>query len=120
MSWIGSLLPVWKMAVLASSGSQIVVVVDVASGAGDVGVAVGEREAGSTVIEGCAEPTVELMAAQAICGGEGRPSAGVIRIDRVLPVFQVARIALGGEPEELTYGRALVAGIALDGGVRTE
>lgn len=56
---------------------QVVVVVDVAGSARNIGVAVGERETGRVVIEFCVEPSIERMARFA-SGGEIR--AGVIRI----------------------------------------
>lgn len=93
------LLPSGEMAtgVAAVRGSnlQIVIVVEVASGTSDVGVTIGQQKSGGAVIEGGAEPTVEAVTALAICGGECRPCAGVIRIRGSLPVFQVAGIALG-------------------------
>jgi hypothetical protein len=60
------------------------------------------------------------MATLAIAGGEGWPGAGMIWIGGVLPIFQMAGIALCGETEELPDGRALVAGITRDCSVGAE
>ena len=81
---------------------------------------VGEKKSSRRVIECTGEKSVEAMAGLAISGGESGTSLGMIGICGVLPVRQVAGIAVGWKPYEYTYGRALVAGIALDGGVRTE
>ena len=124
MSWIVGLLPGGKVAagVAAIRGrdGQIVVVVDVAGSAGNVGVAIGQREARGAVVKFCAQPGVEQMATLAIAGGERWAGAEVIWIGGVLPIFQVARIALRGGTEELPDGSALVTGIARDCSVRAE
>ena len=60
---IVGLLPLSEVAILAGAGGEVVIVVYVASGAGQIGVAVGEQETSSAVIEFGAEPTVKTMAA---------------------------------------------------------
>ncbi len=86
---IGGLLPVGEMAVLAGAGSQIVIVVDVALLARNVGVAVRERESRSAVIKFCSEPAVKTVTALAVGRGERGTGLGVIGVGSVLPVFQV-------------------------------
>jgi len=122
--WIVGLLPGGEVAagITAVRGrdGEVVIVVDVAGSARHVGMAVGQREAGAAVIKLCAQPGVEEMALLAIGGGECRARTGVIRIGGVLPIFQVARIALRGKAEKLSDSGALVAGIARYGGVGAE
>jgi hypothetical protein len=96
---------------------EVVIVVDVAQRAGRGGVRAGERPTCGAVIEVCADPTVEIVAALAIRGGEGRAGCWVRRIDGVLPVFQVAGIALRREAVEDAGGELRVALIALHGSV---
>jgi hypothetical protein len=60
------------------------------------------------------------MALLAIGGGKFRAGTWVIRIGGVLPIFQVAGIALRGEAIEDSRGKLRVAGVALDSGVGTE
>lgn len=114
------LLPLRHVAVLTGSGSQIVIVVNVALFTGDVGVTVGEREAGAGMIEGGAQPAIELVAGLAICRGESRASLGVVRIGGVLPVFQVAGIALCGKAEINPGASRFVARLAWNGSVSAE
>ena len=63
--WVSGLLPLGEVAILACAGSQGVVVVDVASSAGDVGVAVGQRETSRVVVEDGGGPTHGSMASTA-------------------------------------------------------
>jgi len=85
-----------SVAAIRGGDLQVVVIVDVARGAGEVGVAVGQRKAGGAMVKLCAEPGIERMATLAIAGSERGSSTGVIRIGGGLPIFQVARIAVGG------------------------
>ena len=85
-----------RVAAIGGCNLQIVIVVDVARGAGNVGVAVCEQKPGRAVIEGRAQPAVKLVATLAIAGRKGRPRTGVDRVGRVLPILQVARLACGG------------------------
>ncbi len=89
MRRIIGLLPGGEVAILACARRQVVIVVDVALLAGNVGVAIGQQEAGGAVIKSCPKPAVEAMTALAIGRGKRRTSLGVIRIGGVLPVFEV-------------------------------
>ncbi len=66
-----------RIAAVGRSDLQIVVVVDVAIGAGHVGVAIDQQEAGRRVIEFCVEPGVKTVAS--VAGGR-EFRACVIRI----------------------------------------
>ena len=110
---IVSRLPSGEMAARGAASCrgnlQIVIIVDMASRAGQVGVAIRELKTGGAVIEFGTEPAVKRMAARALTGSERWTGTGVRRIGGVLPVFEVARIALRGEAQELTDRGALVA-----------
>ena len=99
MRRIVGLLPVGEMAILACAGREVVIVIDVALLAGNVGMPIGEQEARGAVIEFCPEPAIEAMTALAIGRGKRRTSLGVIRIGGVLPIFEVAGIAARGQAE---------------------
>ena len=124
MHWIVGLLPGGEMALrvaaIGGGNLQVVVIVDVARGAGYVGVAVGQQKPGGAVIKRGAQPTVKFMATLAIAGGKGRAGAGVNRICSVLPIFQVAGITGGAQPEKHPRRGLLVALIALHGGVSAQ
>jgi len=120
MRRIGGLLPLGQVAVLAGARSEIVIIVDVAGRTREIGVSVGELETSGAVIELGAEPAIKTVALVALAGRECRASTMVGRISSVLPIFQVARIALSGQAQELTDGSALMAGIARNGGVSAE
>ena len=72
------------------------------------------------MIELGVEPAVKVVAALAIGGGEGGPSAGVRRIGGVLPILEVAGVALRRKAVENSGGELRVALIALNGRVRAE
>jgi hypothetical protein len=73
------------------------------------------------VIEFRAEPGVEAgMATLTICGREHAGLGRVWRIGGALPIFKVARIALGGQTQEYSSGSLLVTVVALSRGVPTE
>ena len=86
-----------------------------AGGAGHVGVAVRQREAGRAVIEFCSQPAVKGMACFA---GLGELRRNVIWVGGLLEVGLVARNTGGREPLKLANGCALVAVFTLDRGVR--
>ncbi len=65
VSWVSGLLPLGEVAILAGTGSQSVIIVDVASGAGNVGVAIGQRETGRVVIEDSGVPRYGRVAGAA-------------------------------------------------------
>jgi hypothetical protein len=96
---------------------EVVIVVDVAERTGRRRVRPGERPTGGAVIEVRADPAIEIVAALAIRGGEGRAGCWVRRIDGVLPILQVAGIALRGEAVEDAGGELRMALVALHGGV---
>lgn len=83
-------------------------------------MAIRELKTGGAVIEFGTEPAVKRVAARALTGSKRWTGAGVRRIGGVLPVFEVARIALCGEAQELTDRSALVARVAGNSGVRTQ
>ena len=82
---------------IRGSSLQIVIVVDVASGASNVGVAVDEQKACGAVIKGRSSPTDGVVAIRAIGCGERSASGLVRRIVSGLPGAEVAaRIAAIG------------------------
>lgn len=76
----------------ASTGSdlQIVIIVYMASRAGDVGVALSERKAGARVIEIRTVPACGGVTVRAITNGEGRAGSRVGRIVGGLPSTEMA------------------------------
>lgn len=87
---VGGLLPLGEVATgIAAVGwgdLQIVIVVDVAGSAGNVGMSVGEQEAGGAVIKDRGIPTDGVVTSGAIGRGEGGTSGCVRRIAGLLPV----------------------------------
>ena len=73
------------MAILAGTRREIVIVVDVAGGAGNVGVAVCKQKSGGAVIEDGRRPAGRVVATGAVCGGERRTRRDVRRIVGLLP-----------------------------------
>jgi hypothetical protein len=96
---------------------EVVIVVDVAERTGRRRVRPGERPTGGAVIEVRADPAIEIVAALAIRGGECGSRCWVRRIDGVLPILQVAGIALRGEAVEDAGGQLRVALVALHSSV---
>jgi len=103
----GARLRVWRVVCLLPSGQmaagvaavcgcnlQIVIVIDVAARARDVGVTSRQREAGGAVVELGTQPTVETVATLAIAGRKRWARARVWRVRRTLPILQMAGIAL--------------------------
>lgn len=72
------------------------------------------------MIEFGVEPAVKVVATLAIGRGEGGPSTRVRGIRGVLPILEVAGVALRGEAIENSGGELRVALVALDGRVRAE
>ena len=105
------------VAAIGWSDLEVVVVIDVARRAGNIGVAVGQREAGAVVIEFGVEPSIKGMARFASSGEVRR---GVVGVGRFLEVFQVTGRAVRCESLELPDGRTLVTILALDSGVSSE
>ena len=100
MRWIVGLLPcsevAARVAAIVRLNGQAVVVVDMARRTGDIGVAIGQQEACAAVIEVRAQPTIEGMAAFTVGRGKRRARFRMIRISRILPILQMARIAACG------------------------
>jgi len=91
---------------------QVVVVVDMAGRARNIGVAIGQRKPCCAVIEVGVQPTVKVVTALTIGSGKRRTRRGVHWIGRVLPVLQVAGVTLRGEAKKLSRGGLLVALLA--------
>jgi hypothetical protein len=108
------------IAAIGRSDLQVVVVVDVATGARHIGVTGRQRETRGAVIELGVEPTVEIVAALAIGGRKRWTCTGVGWVRGALPILQVAGIALRREAIEPAGGKLLVALIALHGGMRAK
>ena len=94
MGRIIGLLPGRQVALRVSAirrrNRQIVVVVDMAGSAGDIGVPVGKQKAGGGVVKVCSVPALGGVAVGAICDGKCRAGRGVGRIIGLLPGCQVA------------------------------
>lgn len=94
MHWRGGLLPSGEVATgsSASVGSnlQIVIIAEVAGGAGHVGVALRQREACGGVVEGRGVPARGVVAVAAVLQSERRARAAVRRVIGLLPGAQVA------------------------------
>lgn len=123
MLGIGRLLPSREMATRVAAirglNLQVVVAPHVAIRAGNIGVAVGQREIDRRggVIDGRAQPTVKRVTSFA---GLRELRGNVIRIRRFLEIRLVTRDAGGGQALELADCGALVAVFALNGGVRAQ
>ena len=91
---VSGLLPLRKVApgipAIRRGNLQIVIVVDVTGGAGNVGVTVREQKTSEGVIEVCAVPAFRGMAARAVGYRKYGAGAGVDRILRLLPGGEVA------------------------------
>ena len=92
--------PIGSVAAVAVGvgGSEIVIIVDVAEGAGRGGMSAGEWEAGDTVIEGCGGPRGSVVALRAIGGSEWSARLRVRGVVGLLPGGEVAAgvAAVGG------------------------
>ena len=86
----GGLLPGGEMAAgisaIRGSNLQIVIIVDVARSAGNVGVSIGEKESGGAVIKDRGGPANGVVAGSAIGSGKGRAGRGMWRIGGLLPL----------------------------------
>ena len=114
---IGRALEILQVTRHAARAGQVVVVVRVAIRAlpRRYGVTARQQETCSGVIELSVEPVVAGMARVA---GGGKLCGDVIGIGGGLKVFEVAGSASRRHRLELAVGRALVAGVAVHGGVR--
>ena len=104
---------------------QVIVVVDVALLAGNIRVAGSQREidrwCSVISVEARAQPAIERgVAALAIAGAEIDGILGMWRIRGVLPVFQMARLALGGKAVKNPRSRLPVAVFTLNRRVSAE
>jgi len=124
-----SLLPGGEVAAGVAAVScrdlEMIVVADVALLARHVGVPESQREVDRRrsviAIEACTEPAIEgLVAGLAATGREVGGILGVRRIGGVLPIFEVTRLAVGGQAVENADGGLLMAVIALHGRVCAE
>jgi len=115
---VGCPLKIFQVARDARRGRQVVIVIDVAvsAKARGHGVRSVEGKAGRGMIEFRVEPAVGAVALFA-CDGE--LSRHMIGIDGALEVRGMAGITIRGHGLELAVGSAFVAGIAIDGGVRS-
>ena len=115
------LLPGRQMAsgisAIGRSGRQIVIVVDVARGAGHIRMAIGQQESGRAVVELGVQPRVKRMAGLA---GGGELCGNVVGISCLLKIRQVAGRACRRETQVIADGRVLMALVALQDGMRTE
>jgi hypothetical protein len=86
------------IAAIGRSDLQIIVIVDVATGACKVGMAIGQQETSGAVIENGGSPGDGIVATGAVGSGEGRAGFGVRGIVGLLPGGQVAAgvAAIGG------------------------
>ena len=109
-----------SIAAIGGSDLEIVIVVDMATGARNVGVASGQQKACGGVIEFGAEPTVKTVASLAIGGGESGPCAGVRGIGGALPILEMAGITLSGEAVKDPRSQLLVTLVALHGGMSAQ
>ena len=118
---VGGLLPGRQMALrIAAIGrldGQVVIIVDMAGSARNVGVSVGQGKSGRAVVEFCSQPAIKGVAGVA---GLRKLRRNVIRVGGFLKIRQVTRIAGRGQSQVLANRRALVAIIALHRGVRTQ
>jgi hypothetical protein len=117
---IGGVVVIGLMAANAGCRPQVVIVVDVAvgAGAGRYRVAASQYEPGQGVIERGVCPTVGGMAALARLRGKNR-RCSVLRIRRAVEIFRVAADALRRHVVERGECSTLMAIVAGRGGVRT-
>jgi len=118
---IGGLLPgrqmTLRIAAIRRSDLQIEISVYMAGSASNVGVSVRQREARRTMVEFRSQPAVKRMAGVA---GLRKLRGDVVWVGGFLKIRQVTRIASCRQSQVLANRRALVAIIALRGGVRAQ
>lgn len=90
----GGLLPsgevAARIAAVGGSNRKSVVIVDMAGGTWNVGMAIGQQEASGVVVESNSGPCGGVVAISAIGSGEGRTGLGVRRIGGLLPAGEMA------------------------------
>jgi len=102
-AWVGRVVRLLPSRQVASGVSaigrgnlQVVVIVDVALRAGNVRVPSRQRKSGRAVVELGVRPTIKVVAALAIRSGKCWSSAGVRWVCGILPILQMARLAVCG------------------------
>jgi len=105
------------IAAVGRSNLQVVIVVDVAGGAGNASMTIRQRKTGGAVVELRIQPGVERVAGLA---GRGEVCGRVIGISGLLKIAQVAGHTGRRQSLELANGCALVALLARHGGVSAE
>ena len=102
-----------RVAAIGRGDRQGIVVVDVAEGAGHVGMPIGEQETRGAVVEYCRGPTYRVVAGGTICCCKRRASSGMHGIVGLLPGGQMAlRVAAIGCSDRQAVVVADVAQIA--------
>ena len=96
---------------------QVVIVVDMARSTGDIRMAIRQQETRRTMVEFRSHPAVKRMAGVA---GLRKLRGDVVWVGGFLKIRQVTRIASCRQSQVLANRRALVAIIALRGGVRAQ
>lgn len=106
------------VAAVGRADRQIVIVVDMAGGAGNVRVPIRQQESGRAVIEPGVQPIVKGRVAG--FAGRGEFGGDVIRIGSLLEIRLMAGIAGRGKAQVISDRRIFVAFLALNDGVRAE
>ncbi len=114
---IGRVLEVFLVARNTGRARQVVVIVDVAvhTGSRRVRVPPGQGESHRIVVKLGIQPVIRRVA---LIARRPESKSDMVRVERILKVRLVARIAHRGHGLELTIGGVLVAGIAIHCGVR--
>jgi hypothetical protein len=123
MRRISGLLPCCQVAAgvaaIRRCGLQVVVSIDVARGAGNIGVTIGQQKSGCAVVEGGGCPSDRVVAIRAIRGRKRCACLGMRRTVGLLPGCKVASgIAAIGRRNLQSVVVLDVAGGTSDGGVR--
>lgn len=74
-----------RVAAIGRGNRQTVVVVDVAKGASDICMAIGQEETGRAVVESRRRPAHRIVAGRAVCNRKGRAGRRMDGIIRLLP-----------------------------------
>jgi hypothetical protein len=96
---------------------EIVIIVDMAGGASQISVPVGQQEPRGAVIEFGTQPAVKIVATLTIARSKRRTCARVWWVRRRLPILQMAGITAGGKPNENPCGSLFVALVTLHRGM---
>jgi len=109
-----------RVSAIGRGDRQIVIVIDMAKRAGDVGVAVGQQKSGGAVIEFRIQPVVKRMAVCAARCGKLRSCGLVLRVRSSQPIGHVAARARGRKPDIISHSGIRVALLALHHSVGAE